>query len=152
MALDRNQIGVVSEPRVVDVELGQLKFFAKATGETNPIYFDPEAARAAGHRAVPAPPTFCLSLHLAAPAQRGGLLDKEHGLGVDMARMLHGEQHFAHHQPIYAGDRITVTTTTADIYEKKGGALGFIVQDIAFVNQHGALCSEARVVMLVRNA
>ena len=151
MALDRNQIGVVSEPRVVDVELGQLKFFAKATGETNPIYFDPEAARAAGHRAVPAPPTFCLSLHLAAPAQRGGLLDKEHGLGVDMARMLHGEQHFAHHQPIYAGDRITVTTTTADIYEKKGGLLDFVVRETRVTNEAGEHVADLRGVLVHRN-
>ena len=55
--IDRKHIGVVSEPRTIDVEKGQLRFFAKATGETNPIYFDEAAAQAAGHPAIPAPPT-----------------------------------------------------------------------------------------------
>ncbi len=51
MALDRERhIGVVSEPRAVLVEAGFLKFFAKATGETDPVYFDEAAARAASSK------------------------------------------------------------------------------------------------------
>src|SRR3546814_3604451 len=47
--IDRERhIGIVSEPRVVDVEAGFLKFFAKATGETDPVYFD-DAARSEEH-------------------------------------------------------------------------------------------------------
>ena len=34
----------------------RLKFFAKAIGETNPIYTDEAAALEAGYRALPAPP------------------------------------------------------------------------------------------------
>lgn len=146
--IDRANIGVVSEPRTIEVEKGQLKFFAKATGETNPIYFDEAAARAAGHPALPAPPTFTFSLALGAPAQRGAILGD---MGVDMRSVLHGEQQFTHHRPIYAGDAITLTTRTADIYEKKGGALEFIVQDTQAVNQRGELCTEMRVVTVVRN-
>jgi len=33
----------------------RLKFFAKAIGETNPIYTDEAAALEAGYRALPAP-------------------------------------------------------------------------------------------------
>ncbi|HAD10632.1 MAG TPA: MaoC family dehydratase, partial [Porticoccaceae bacterium] len=43
-------------PLTVDVELWQLKFFAKAVGETDPVYFDEAAARQAGHRSILAPP------------------------------------------------------------------------------------------------
>jgi acyl dehydratase len=148
MAIDRRHVGVVSEPRVIDVEKGQLKFFAKATGETNPVYFDEDAARAAGHPDIPAPPTFTFSLQLGAPAARGDLFAD---VGVDMRNVLHGEQSFRHRHMIYAGDRISLTTTTTDIYEKKGGALEFIVQDTAAVNQDGRLCVEMRVVTVVRN-
>lgn len=146
--IDRANIGVVSEPRTIEVEKGQLKFFAKATGETNPVYFDEAAARAAGHPAIPAPPTFTFSLALGAPAQRGAILGD---MGVDMRSVLHGEQQFTYHRPIYAGDAITLTTRTADIYDKKGGALEFIVQDTQAVNQRGELCTEMRVVTVVRN-
>jgi acyl dehydratase len=146
--IDRGFIGVVSEPRRVEVEKGQLKFFAKATGETNPIYFDEDAARRAGHRALPAPLTFMFCLASAAPAQRGNVLGD---MGVDQGRLLHGEQSFTHYAPIYAGDTITLVTETKDIYSKKGGALDFIVQDTTATNQDGVLCGEMRFTVVVRN-
>jgi acyl dehydratase len=152
MAIDKaKHIGVVSEPRAVTIESGFLKFFARATGEANPIYFDEDAARAAGHPALPAPPTYLFSLALAAPAMRGEVLDPKNGIGVDMQRILHGEQSFAYHRPIHAGDRLTLTTTTRDIYEKRGGALEFIVQDTRAVNDAGELCAEMSVTTVVRN-
>lgn len=146
--IDRKHIGVESEPRQIEVEKGQLRFFAKATGETNPIYFDEDAAKAAGHKALPAPPTFAFSLALGAPAKRGDVFEE---MGVSRARVLHGEQRFFNHRPIYAGDRITLVTKTVDIYDKKGGALEFIVQDTDATNQNGELCTTMRVVTVVRN-
>ena len=152
MAIDRDaHIGVVSEPRNVDVEAGFLKFFAKATGETDPVYFDEEAARAAGHPSLPAPPTWLFSMALSAPAKRGDIFDPLNGIGIDMSRVLHGEQSFTYHRPIHAGDRLTLTTTTRDIYAKKGGALEFVVQDTTAVNDNGDLCIEMRMVTVVRN-
>lgn len=151
MAIDRKHLGEVSEPRVIDVEKGQLRFFAKATGETNPIYFDEQAAKAAGHPTLPAPPTFLFSLALGAPAKRGNILDAENGMGVDMRRILHGEQRFEYHRQIYAGDRVTLVTRTSDIYEKKGGALEFIAQDTTATNDAGDLLATMRVVTVVRN-
>ena len=152
MTIDSSaHIGVVSEPRIVDVEKGFLKFFAKATGETDPIYFDEDAARAAGHPGLPAPPTYLFSLALSAPAKRGDLFDGENGIGVDQTRILHGEQGFTYHRPIYAGDQLTLTTTTTDIYSKKGGALQFIVQDTQAVNAANELCVAMRMVTVVRN-
>ncbi len=152
MAIDRDKhVGVVSEPRTIEVEAGFLKFFARATGETNPIYFDEAAARAAGHPALPAPPTYLFSLALGAPAQRGDVLDPVNGIGIDMRRILHGEQKFAYHRPVHAGDRLTLTTTTRDIYSKKGGALDFVVQDTCAVNAAGELCVEMTQVTVARN-
>jgi len=147
--IDPAFIGLESEPRIVDVEAGQLRFFAKATGETSPIYFDEQAARDAGHTALPAPPTFVFSLALAAPAQRGNLFGD---MGIDVTKVVHGEQGFTYHRPIHAGDRITLLARIADIYAKKGGALEFVVQETRAINQHGELCCEMRTVTVVRNA
>lgn len=144
-------IGVVSEPRTVTVEAGFLKFFAKATGETDPVYFDEAAAQAAGHPGLPAPPTYLFSLALSAPAKRGGLFDPENGIGIDMMRVLHGEQSFTHHAPIHAGDVLTLTTTTSDLYDKKGGALQFVVQDTRAADVAGVLRAEMRMVTVVRH-
>src|SRR3546814_13795123 len=74
--IDRERhIGIVSEPRVVDVEAGFLKFFATATGETDPVYFDDAAARAAGPPSIPVPPTYFFSLHMSRPRKPGALFD-----------------------------------------------------------------------------
>lgn len=151
MAIDRKHIGEVSEPRVIEVEKGQLRFFAKATNETNPIYFDEDAAKAAGHPTLPAPPTFLFSLALGAPAKRGNILDPENGMGVDMRRILHGEQRFEYYRPIYAGDQVTLVTTTSEIFDKKGGALEFVAQDTEASNAAGELLATMRVVTVVRN-
>jgi len=146
--LDRSFIGLETAARSVEVEKGQLKFFAGATGETNPIYFDEQAALAAGHRALPAPPTFLFCLETMAP-DRENVMRK---LGVDIGRVLHGEQGFTYGAPIYAGDTITLKTRISDIYDKRGGALDFIVQDTQAENQNGETVGVTRTVIVVRNA
>lgn len=145
--IDKRHIGWRSPKAHVPIELGQLRLFAKAVGERNPIYTEPDAARAAGHPDVLAPPTFAFSISLmgqSAPTY----LDV---MGVDIGRILHGEQSFEYYAPIYAGDVIGVSTEIADIYDKKGGALEFIVTHTDAVNQHGALCVRQKSVIVVRN-
>lgn len=145
--LDEALVGYEFAPCFADVERGQLRFFAAATGETNPIYFDERAARAAGHPTMPAPPTFLYSLELVAPDSRDSL-----GLlGIDIGRVLHGEQQFTYFRQIYAGDRIKLSTRISDIYQKKEGALQFVVQDTIAENQHGATVGTSRTILVVRN-
>src|SRR3546814_18158847 len=108
--VDQSFKGFTSEPRHIDVEKGQLKFFAHATGETNTIYFDEAAACAAGHPALPAPPTFAFSLALGAPPTTGTLLGD---MGVDMQRILQGGQSFTYHRTIYDRETNTLITQPA---------------------------------------
>jgi len=145
--LDRSFIGLETAPRSVEVEKGQLKAFAGATGEKNPIYFNEAAAKAAGHPALPAPPTFLFCLGLLAPEPESVIAK----LGVDMGKVLHGEQSFTYGQPIHAGDVITLKTRISDIYDKRGGALDFIVQDTEAANQNGETVGVTRTVIVVRN-
>lgn len=105
-------------------ERGQIAFFADVVGLDDPVYRDVEAARAAGHRDIPLPPTFLFSLELLRPNPRA-ILAK---LGIDMRSVLHGEQAFDYHAPAYAGDQLTFTGSYTDYYEKKGGALRFLVR------------------------
>ena len=145
--IDQSHIGFELPETAADVEAGQLKFFAKAVGEKNPVYFDEDAARAAGHPALPAPPTFLFSLGLLAPS-KVSFLDV---IGVDIGRVLHGEQQFSYRKQIYAGDRITMKSKVTDIYAKKGGALEFVVQETVATNQHGETVGTSRSVTVVRN-
>ncbi|MGR3780991.1 MAG: FAS1-like dehydratase domain-containing protein, partial [Albimonas sp.] len=47
------------------------------------------------------------------------------------------EQAFRYGAPICAGDVITLRSKIVDIYDKKGGALEFIVTDCSATNQDG---------------
>src|SRR3546814_11709148 len=99
--VDQSFKGFTSEPRHIDVEKGQLKFFAHATGATNPIHFDEAAACAAGHPALPGPPTFAFRLAPGAPLTKGNPLG---GLGAATQRIRTGEQRLTYPRTIKAGE------------------------------------------------
>jgi len=145
--LDRSMIGHEFKPFTVEVEKGRLKFFAKAIGEKNPVYSDEDAAKAAGYKALPAPPTFMFSIDLDGP-EFLPMLDM---LGMDIGRVLHGSQEFEYLGQIYAGDRITQSCKILDMFDKKGGALEFIVQESAYTNQDGELVGKAQQTIVYRN-
>jgi acyl dehydratase len=146
--LDRSLIGLQVEPRSVVVDKEQLKFFAKATDEANPIYSDEAAATAAGYASLPAPPTFLFCLFSLAPSKEN-LIER---LDIDLGRVLHGEQFFTYRKPIHAGDRITFTGQVTDIFDKKGGALEFVVTEYEAANQKGEIVGITRTVTVVRNS
>ena len=72
-------------------------------------------------------------------------------LEVPIAKILHGEQSFCYHRSACAGDTITVRSIVDDIYDKKNGALEFIVKSSRATNQHDQLVAEMRIVIVVRN-
>jgi acyl dehydratase len=146
--LDRSKIGAETEERTILVEPGMVRLFCQAIGETNSIFLDAEAARFAGYRAIPTPPTYPFVLQNLAPPKRDLVIGV---LGADLGRMLHGEQGFAYHQPIFVGDRIRMRQRIADIYAKKGGALEFIVIETSMHNQDDELCATLRTVAVIRN-
>ena len=132
---------------MLEIEKGRLRFFAKATGETNPIYTDEAAAKAAGYPSLPVPPTFLFAAELDA----GTLMPALHEMDVNLPRILHGEQQFTYLAPVCAGDTITVESRISDIYDKKNGALEFVVKDSTVTNQRGKQVAEMRSVIVVRN-
>ena len=146
--IDRRFIGHRLGASVLPIERSRLRFFAKAIGETDPIYIDEAAARAAGYADLPAPPTFLFAAELDSGATDRLLAD----LGVSIASILHGEQGFSYHCMACAGDVVTVDSTIMNIYDKKGGALEFIVKASRAVNQRDELVAELRTVIVVKNS
>jgi acyl dehydratase len=100
----------------VTYEVGREKIreFAQAVGETNPVYQDPDAAKAAGHPEQVAPLTFPTVLHLRSGPQV--VMDPE--LGLDYSLVVHGTQEFEYRRPIVAGDVLTATPRIAEITAK----------------------------------
>jgi acyl dehydratase len=144
--IDRRWIGHELGASVLPIERSRLKFFAKAIGETDPVYTDEAAARHAGYADLPAPPTFLFAAELDSGATDRLLADLE----VPIASILHGEQGFSYHRAACVGDTITVSSKITDIYAKKNGALQFVVKQSSATNQHSELVAELRTVIVVR--
>lgn len=144
--VDRNYIGRMIPPHSADVEAGRLRLFAKATGETRAEYLDADAARAAGYRALPAPPTFVLCLDLEVPDPFRWMTD----MGIEISQVLHGGERFRYLAPIYAGDRLTFTSRIADILQKKSSKKAFVVKETDVTNQDHERVAEMRATIIVR--
>ena len=145
--IDKSHIGLVSDSHSVDVEKGRLKFFAKSIGETNPIYFDEESARVAGYRSIPAPPTFLFSMDF---EQENPFAVLE-ALKIQLGKVLHAEQSFSYFAPVCAGDTVTLQSEVTDIFDKKDGALEFVVQKFTATNQDDTLVATMQRTIVVRN-
>lgn len=146
--LDRSKIGHEFAAFTTEVEKGRLRFFAKAIGESNSIYIDEAAAIRAGYRSLPAPPTFTCALDQESPE----FLPVLALLDVDIAKLLHGTQEFEYFAPICAGDIIRVNSRITDIFDKKGGALEFVVMENRYINQDNQLTTTATSTLVVRHA
>ena len=132
MPVDTSKIGKSYPPFEYEVGREKIREYANAVGETNPVYHDRQAARAAGFRDVVAPPMFAVVY--SAGALGPAILDPE--LGINLLLMLHGGQEFVWAEPVCAGDTITTTASVMDLYEKDGKA--FYVLGSESRNQDGA--------------
>ncbi len=145
--IDSKWIGQEVGSAVLPIERGRLKFFAKAIGETDPVYSDLEAARAAGHADIPAPPTFIFAANL----DSGLMFDLMARMEVPLTSVLHGEQSFEYFAPVVAGDEVTAVSRIRNIYGKRGGALEFIELETSVENQRGEAVAKLCNVIVVRN-
>lgn len=125
-------VGKTYPPYEYEVGREKIREYAHAVGETDPVYHDPEAARAAGFRNVVAPPMFCVVY--SAPSVAPAVLDPE--VGIDFARMVHGAQEFVWGEPVCAGDTITTETRFADCHGEDGGMRFFVFESVSR-NQDG---------------
>jgi hypothetical protein len=123
------------------VERGKIGEFAHAVTNESEAYTAENAV---------APPTFPQSIALwraraPRPAPSGG--GGAGGSGLDMRRVLHGEQEFEYVRPLRAGDVLTAEANIKDRYEKegkRGGTMTFIVSETVFKDQNGEIVAYSR--------
>lgn len=130
-------VGTVIDRVSFPVEEGKIREFAIAVGDPNPIYRDPDAARAAGHPGVPAPPTF--SVVAGHWRDQAAMVMR---LGLDIRRVVVGEAGWEYFAPIHAGDRLEGERVVSEVVEREGrqgGLMRVITLRTDFVNQHGRL-------------
>ena len=129
--MDASLLELSFEPRSYAVGREKIREYARAVGETNPLHLDLEAARAAGHADLVAPPMFAVVY--CAAAIESGMFDPRVGIDFDM--LLHGAQSFEWGPLVIAGDEITTEISLTECYERVG--MRFYVFETRSRNQRG---------------
>lgn len=137
-------VGKSYPPFEYEVGREKIREYANAVGESNAVFQDSDAAKAAGFRGVVAPPMFCVVY--SAGAMGPAIVDPE--LGINLMMMVHGGQEFEWAEPVVAGDTITTTARVKDIYEK--GDMKFFVFETESTNQNGDTTVKATWTNIVR--
>ena len=136
------------DPTIIGTQLDEVSFpidrskvaeLARAFGDDDPVWHDPQAAHAAGFDGVPTLPTVTV---LTDHWRKGGTGGTVAAIGADLARILHGEAEWTYLKPVKMGDTLTSRRTVRDITQrqgKRGGTMTLIKIDTEFTNQHGEL-------------
>lgn len=115
MPVDPSLVGRTYPPsRPYEVGREKLREFADAIGDDSAVYRDPEAAKALGYPDVLAPPTFPIVFAL--DAAMAVIRD----LGIDLARVVHGDQSFRYARPLRPGDRLVTTVEVTAVKHLAG--------------------------------
>lgn len=134
------RIGRSGSPVTMRVEHGKIREFASAIKDDNPIYFDEERAKREAGGVMP-PPTFTMTQAFWDDGR--GRID----LGLDLRRVLHGEQEFEYLRPIYAGDVLAATGRISNVEKrpgKRGGEMTLVTLETEYKNQRGEVVLYAR--------
>ena len=109
LTISKDQIGFETDTVLFEVEKGEIKKFAQAIGETNPLYVDEAYAAASKWGALLAPPTFPTVFR---DRQRMSIEDLP-------GTRLHGSQTYTYNKPIQAGMKIACKTVYKDLFVKE---------------------------------
>jgi acyl dehydratase len=140
------------------VEATHIMMFARAIGDTNPIYENAETAKGTDVGTMIAPPTFPQAVaqfnpdyHLRIkPGQKWfGSAKGPSGVEGKAASSggLHAEQHYEYHRPLKPGDVLTVEEMPGKTWEKeskRAGKLVFTERVLEYRDQNGELVVTAR--------
>ena len=145
LKLDPSLLGKEVALGTFAVTAEDIRAFAEAVGDLNPLYFDAESARQAGYPDVIAPPMFCMQM-------RGGHLLPEVPLEPGLVG-LHAGQELEFYDEIYAGQTYSATARVAEVYEKTGrsGPLEVIVREVTITDSAGKVVVALREREMVRS-
>lgn len=142
----RNLIGLERQRDYV-VTKKDIRRFAQAIGDPNPLYYDEAYAKTTRFKTIVAPPLFCQAFAFSdVPPEQlppdGSPVEAD--VPLPAKKLVGGGSVFEHHIRIKPGDRIVVKARIKDIYTKQGknGRLYFIVHETAFYNQNDELAAK----------
>lgn len=146
---DKSKIGQSFPPFTIEVERGKIRELALAIGDDNPVYQGREAAQAAGYPDVPLYPTSPTTFVFWGNTKTAGQIAS---LGINLLKILHGEEEYEYLAPIYPGDTLTGVMTVVDGKTRQGqsGSMDILTLEINYTNQHGQHVLKAREVLIAR--
>lgn len=131
MPVDPGLAGRVLPPTPpYDVSRAAVAAFAAAIGADDPVHSDVEAAQAAGHDDVVAPPTFPIVVAFA--AMEALLADPL--AGIELRNVVHAQQRFESQRAVRAGDVLTATLTVESVRRAAGTDLLVTRSDVRTVD------------------
>ena len=137
----RSFIGLESDPLTYVVEKHSIEHFARAIGESNPIYFDEQFAKD-NVGGIIAPPTF---IRLFRPKR----LEKQ--FPDSFSNLVDGGSSYTFHEKIFVGDQITVVSKLKDLFIKSGsfGDMMFKISLTTYTNQKNILVAEQEITTIL---
>lgn len=126
------------------IEAGKIKEFAKALQLENPIYGDEEAAKSAGYRGIPVPPTFMTVIDFWNDRNFYQLFADF--LKLNPNHVLHGEQAYEYYKVMLAGDTIAAQVRVKEQFHKKGK--NFFLLETIYRNQWNEITAVGRATII----
>ena len=136
-----NMIGIEKEHHY-DVTKKDIKRFAQAIDDPNPLYYDEDYAKMTKYKSIVAPLLFSQvfafeDVHIEELQKDGSPI--EMNVPLPAKRTVGGGSIYEFFDRIRPGDRVTVNSKVKDIYTKQGksGVLYFVVVETIYSNQYG---------------
>jgi acyl dehydratase len=137
-----------------------IRRYALAIDDRNPIYFDESAAKAGKYGGLAAPLNY-VSWSVGVPGSEKGTSELgEDGLssfvgvpdipGVWTLGWVRGGEELEFFKPVYVNDRVTVKGKIVDMNEKEGrsGKMVFVTSEFTYTNQKGELLAKHLITMI----
>jgi acyl dehydratase len=145
-------------PVAAEITRREAQRYARAVGDLDPIYFDEDAARAAGYDGLVAPPTF-----VGHAIVEGSTLDdlRVDGMWIDrssrrlrlgVSRTMFGGEEWEFRAAVLVGDTITAQRRLGALEEKDGRSGPFVLMhyETRFTNQRDEVVAVSRLVGIAR--
>ncbi|WP_236983805.1 MULTISPECIES: MaoC family dehydratase [Mycobacterium] len=154
------RVGSVVATAVGEVSRRDWQRWAAAVGDHNPLWFEPEYARAHGYRDIVCPPLYLqyavlgvTSLDELRPDGSSGATTGSLAFPRAPRRMAGGES-TTFHAPAYHHDQVQLVRTIDSIVEKEGrsGRFVLVTWSAEYRNQGGELLAETTTSMIARPA
>ncbi|HZR39077.1 MAG TPA: MaoC family dehydratase N-terminal domain-containing protein [Ktedonobacteraceae bacterium] len=147
---DKSKLGHSFAPFTIEVERCKIHELTLAIGDDNPIYHSRKAAEEADYKDVPLFPTAPTIFNFWGNTQLGSQLQS---VGIELMRVLHGEEEYEYLAPIYPGDTLTGITTIAEGRSRQGrdgSSMDILTTETRYTNQHNRPVLNARTTIVVR--